>query len=50
MLGLSLSLNSFFAMSIGKYEEARAMLDEALPLLREDRGSVPDRDGAQLHG
>jgi non-specific serine/threonine protein kinase len=35
MLGLSLSLNSFAAMSIGEYEEARAMLDEALPLLRE---------------
>lgn len=35
MLGVALSLNSFAAMSIGKYEEARAMLDEALPLLRE---------------
>ena len=33
-LGLSLSLNSFFAMSIGRYEKARAMLDEGLPLLR----------------
>lgn len=35
MLSLALSLNSFAAMSIGKYEQARAMLDEALPLLRE---------------
>jgi non-specific serine/threonine protein kinase len=35
MLGVSLSLNSFAAMTIGKYEEAHAMLDEALPLLRE---------------
>jgi predicted ATPase/DNA-binding CsgD family transcriptional regulator len=34
-LGLSLSLNSFAAMSIGKFAEASAMLDEALPLLRE---------------
>jgi non-specific serine/threonine protein kinase len=35
MLSLSLSLNSFAAMTIGKYEAAHAMLDEALPLLRE---------------
>jgi predicted ATPase/DNA-binding CsgD family transcriptional regulator len=34
-LGLSLSLNSFYAMSIGLYEEARAMLDEAFPLLQQ---------------
>jgi predicted ATPase/DNA-binding CsgD family transcriptional regulator len=33
-LGLGLSLNSFTAMTIGKYADARAMLDEALPLLR----------------
>jgi predicted ATPase/DNA-binding CsgD family transcriptional regulator len=33
-LGLGLSLNSFTAMTIGKYGDARAMLDEALPLLR----------------
>ena len=30
-----MSINSFTAMSLGKYEEAHAMLDEALPLLRE---------------
>jgi len=32
---MALSLTSFAAMSIGNYEQARAMLDEALPLLRE---------------
>jgi predicted ATPase/DNA-binding NarL/FixJ family response regulator len=32
-LGLSLSIYSFTAMSLGKFEVARAMLDEALPLL-----------------
>jgi len=34
-LGLSLTIYSFLAMSVGKYDEARAMLDEGLPLLRE---------------
>jgi non-specific serine/threonine protein kinase len=34
MLGIALSLNSYSAMSIDKYEQARAMLDEAFPLLR----------------
>jgi predicted ATPase/DNA-binding CsgD family transcriptional regulator len=34
-LGLILSLNSFTALSLGKYDEAHVMLDEALPLLRE---------------
>jgi predicted ATPase/DNA-binding CsgD family transcriptional regulator len=33
-LALSLSLWSFAAMSLGEYDEARSMLDEALPLLR----------------
>ncbi len=33
-LGVDLSYSSFSAMSLGKYDEARAMLDEGLPLLR----------------
>ncbi len=33
-LGLELSYTSFSAMSLGKYDEARALLDEGLPLLR----------------
>jgi DNA-binding CsgD family transcriptional regulator len=34
-LGLTLYLYSPTAMTLGKYDEARAMLDEALPLLRQ---------------
>lgn len=34
-LGVTLSTNSFTAMSLGKFDEAHAMLEEALPLLRE---------------
>lgn len=33
-LGVDLSYASFSAMSLGKYDEARALLDEGLPLLR----------------
>jgi predicted ATPase/DNA-binding CsgD family transcriptional regulator len=33
-LGLCLSINSATAMSIGKFEQARSMLEEAIPLLR----------------
>jgi predicted ATPase/DNA-binding CsgD family transcriptional regulator len=35
MLGLSLSYYSFMAMSLQRYDKARAMLDEGLPILRE---------------
>ena len=34
-LGLTLSIYSFSAMGLGKYDDARAMLDEGLMLLRE---------------
>jgi non-specific serine/threonine protein kinase len=37
MLGVTLSLFSFLAMSLAEYDVAHAMLDEALPLLREAR-------------
>ena len=33
-LGLTLSVNSFTAMSLRQFEEAHAMLEEALVLLR----------------
>ena len=35
LLGVSLSTTSFSAMSLGKYDEAREMLDEGLALMRE---------------
>jgi non-specific serine/threonine protein kinase len=35
LLAVTLSTSSFTAMSVGNYDEARAMLDEGLPLLRE---------------
>ena len=34
-MGLTLSITSFSAMALGDYAAAHAMLDEALPLLRE---------------
>ena len=34
LLGVALSTTSFTAMSLGNYAEARALLDEGLPLLR----------------
>jgi non-specific serine/threonine protein kinase len=34
-LAIALTIFSFSAMSVGKYDDARAMLDEGLPLLRE---------------
>ena len=34
-LGVALTISSFVAMSLDKYDEARAMLDEGLPLLRD---------------
>ncbi len=49
-LGLSLSLISFVAMSLDRYDQAQSMLDEALPLLRQSGDTYRLAMGLNYYG